>query len=95
MEVPFDEALYLQEYGKLSKVGYTTLRLSFLPYGLVLPPYDAVAKHKVENIVPKEQVGHGISCNISEVNKKNLRRSTRIRMGLWWVLVLDIVRVLS
>ena len=57
VEVPCDEALYMQEYGKLSKVGYTTLRLSLLPYGVVLPTYDMVAKHKVEKVLPKEQVG--------------------------------------
>ena len=59
MEVPSDEALYLLEYGKLGKVGYTTLRLSLLPYGLILPTYDTVAKHKMQNVVPKEQVRHG------------------------------------
>ena len=57
VDVPCDEALYLQEYGKLSKVGYTTLRLSLIPYGVVLPTYDTVTKHKMENVVPKEQVG--------------------------------------
>ena len=56
VEIPIDEALYLQSYGKLSKVGYTTLRLSFLPHGVVLPPYGVVSKHKMENVVPKQLV---------------------------------------
>ena len=56
VEIPIDEALYLQSYGKLSKVGYTTLRLSLLPHGVVWPPYDVVSKHKTENVVPKKLV---------------------------------------
>ena len=54
--VPVDEVLYLQSYGKLSKVGYTTLRHSLLPYGVILPTYDTLAQHKLENVVPNKLV---------------------------------------
>ena len=51
-----DQALFIQSYGKLGKVGYTTLRLSLLPYGVVFPTYDATSVHKYENIVPTKMV---------------------------------------
>ena len=54
--VPNDQALYIMEYGKLGKVGYTTLRLSLLPYGVIFPPYDVVSTYKKENVVPAEMV---------------------------------------
>ena len=56
VKVPLDQALFLQSYTNMGKVGYTTFRLSLLPYGLVLPPYDETARHKYEDIVPKNMV---------------------------------------
>ena len=54
--IPSDQALYVQEYGGLGKVGYTTLRLTLLPYGVVFPPYDVISNHKMEKIVPTQLV---------------------------------------
>ena len=53
-----DEALYLQAYLNLSKVSYTTLRLTLLPHGLILPTYDLTALHRKENVIPKIRVGY-------------------------------------
>ena len=44
------------EYGKMGKSGYTTLRLSMLPYGVIFPPYDQVSKYKNEHVVPANMV---------------------------------------
>ena len=55
-EIPLDQALYLMSYGKLSKVGYTTLRLALLPHGVTFPTYDAVSAHKFSNVVPSKLV---------------------------------------
>ena len=54
--IPEDQALYFQKYCHLGKVGYTALRLSLLPYGTVLPTYDAAAKYKYDNIIPLQMV---------------------------------------
>lgn len=56
LKVPHDQALYLMEYGKLGKVGYTTLRLALLPYGVIFPPYTEVSKYKNEKVVPDSLV---------------------------------------
>ena len=56
LPIPPAQALYIMEYGKMGKVGYTTLRLSMLPYGVVFPPYDQVSKYRREKVVPTVQV---------------------------------------
>ena len=55
LHVPPDQALYIMEYGKMGKVGYTTLRLSMLPYGVIFPPYDTVSKYRKEHLVPAQK----------------------------------------
>jgi hypothetical protein len=80
VDIPSDQALYLQEYGGLGKVGNTTLRLTLLPYGVVFPPYDVISKHKMEKIVPTQLV------NIKKIHVMHSycsthRRSTKTRMG--------------
>ena len=54
--IPLDQALYLMSYGKLSKVGYTTMRLAMLPLGVGFPTYDEVSAHKSSNVVPTKLV---------------------------------------
>jgi hypothetical protein len=56
VRIPDDLVLYLQAYGRLGKVGYTTLRLALLPYGVVFPTYDETARHRSENVVPNKLV---------------------------------------
>ena len=56
LHVAPDQALYIMEYGKMGKVGYTTLRVSMLPFGVIFPPYDEVARHKKEHVVPVQKV---------------------------------------
>ena len=56
ISIPDDQALYLQSYAGLSKVGYTALRCSLLPYGVTFPTYDSTARHRTENVVPKKVV---------------------------------------
>ena len=56
LKIPLDQALFILSYGKLGKVGYTTMRLSFLPYGVILPTYDEITKHKSQNIIPSKLV---------------------------------------
>ena len=55
-KIPFDQALYIMSYGQLGKVGYTTLRLSLQPYGVVFPTYDEVSHFKYQNIIPAQTV---------------------------------------
>ena len=57
VQMPEDQALYLQYYSQLGKTGYTNLRLALLPYNVVLPPYNELIEYKYENIIPEEMVG--------------------------------------
>ena len=58
VQIPEDQALYLQTYAGLSKVGYTALRCSLLPLGVTFPTYDSTAQHRRDNVVPKIVVGN-------------------------------------
>ena len=58
VQIPEDQALYLQTYAGLSKVGYTALRCSLLPLGVTFPTYDSTAHHRRDNVVPKIVVGN-------------------------------------
>ena len=56
VRIPVDQALYIQCYARLGKAGYTDLRLSLLPYGVIFPPYNEIADYKYQNIVPTKMV---------------------------------------
>ena len=56
VKIPLDHALYIQEYGKMGKTGYTNLRLSMLAYGVIFPTYDQTALHKTQHIIPTKLV---------------------------------------
>ena len=65
LHVAPDQALYIMEYGKMGKVGYTTLRLSMLPFGVFFPQYDEVSKHKKEHVVPAQKVWG--DCSVGKI----------------------------
>lgn len=56
VRIPLDQALYLQTYARLPKVVYTALRLSLLPYNVVLPTYDETTHHKYKDVIPTQMV---------------------------------------
>ena len=55
-KIPEDQALYLFYYGQMGKVGYTNLRLSMLPHGVIFPTYNELSDYKFRNIVPSQLV---------------------------------------
>ena len=55
-KVPVDQALFLRYYGKMGKMGYVSMRLAMLPYGVRLPTYNETTVHKYSNIVPSNLV---------------------------------------
>ena len=81
VRIPLDQALYIQCYARLGKAGYTALRLSLLPYGVVFPPYNEIADYKYQNIVPTKLVFIAFKSNIF-LSFLCHRRNIKTRMAL-------------